>query len=374
MSYLSEKRIPFYSAHIPKDIYRALESQFDTGYISGGKPVEKFEMLFRRKFGYHYAFAVNSCTSALRLSLAVAGVKVGDEVISTPLTMMATNTAILEQGAKPVFADVRYETANIDPEDIKKRITKKTRAIMVVHLAGYPCEMDEIWNIALDLNIPVIEDAAHAIGTKYGEQYVGTLSDFCCFSLYATKHITTGDGGMVTTSKKKYAEKIEKRRWYGIDRAKRFGNPYLGYGDYDVKELGFKYNMNSIAAVMGIQQMKYIDQISKKRMEITKWYREELDGIKDLELFLWEPNKISGNWLFPIHVKHRLRFGKMMYEKGIECSIAYRRNDRYSIFGGFRKDLPNLDRLDKDMIYIPLHCDLTDEQIKYIIKTIKGGW
>jgi len=369
-----KNKIPFYSTHIPKDIYLALKHQFYTGYISGGKSVERFERLFRERFGYYHALAVNSCTSALRLSLAVAGVKTGDEVISTPLTMMATNTVILEQGAKPIFADVSYETANIDPDNIEKRITKKTKAIIVVHLAGYPCDMEEIWDMASYLNIPVIEDAAHALGARYMAHYIGTLSDFCCFSFYATKHITTGDGGMITTARKKYAEEINNRRWYGIDRAKRFSNPYLGYGDYDVTELGFKYNMNDVAGIMGIEQMRYVDWIIKRRMEIAKRYREELDGIKNLELFLWESNKVSGNWLFPIRVNHRLRFGKKMHEKGIECSIAYRRNDRYSIFGGFRRDLPNVDRLDKDMIYIPLHHDLTDEQIRYIIKIIKRGW
>lgn len=371
---MTDKIIPFYSTYIPKDILIYLKEVFDSGYISGGKVVEDFEKNFTQKFGCLGAVSVNSCTSALRLSLAVAGVKSGDEVISTPFTMLATNSVILEQLATPIFADIQYNTGNIDPNDIEHRITEKTKAIMIVDIGGYPCDLKEILKIGHQYNLAIIEDSAHAIGAKYNGKYIGTYSDFTCFSFYATKHITTGDGGMITVKSKNNAKEAKEGRWYGMDKFKRFKQNYLGYGDFDIKKLGFKYNMNAISAMMGDISLKHIDEILIRRMEIAKRYREELITVKDLELFDWEKDRISSNWLFPVHVKRRLKFGKMMYDKGIEVSISYRRNDRYSILGGFRKDLPVMDRFDKDTIYIPIHCSLSDEDVDYIIKAVKGGW
>lgn len=367
-------KIPFYGVHIPKGTSKAIAKTLREGYISGMKYPAIFQEMFRKKFDFKYAQAVNTCTSALRLSCAIADIGVGDEVISTAMTMMATNTVILEQFAKPVFADIQYETGNIDPNDIEHRITKKTKAIMVVHLAGYPCDMDEIWEIGLHYDLPVIEDAAHAIGAKYGNHYIGYLSDACCFSFYATKHITTGDGGMFITARKDWIEEAKKRYWYGIDKTKRFGKTALGYGNYDVLKVGYKYNMNDIAAIIGIEQMKEVDYIIRRHKEIARYYREELRNVKGLTLLESKSDRESGNWLFPLHVKRRLKFCKMMRSKGIEVSIAFKRNDVYSIFGGLRKDLPNLDRYDKDIIYIPIHDGLTWRQVHYIVDTIKGGW
>lgn len=368
------RKISFYGVHIPKGTWKAIKKTLDETFISGMKYPAIFQEEFRKKFGFKYVQAVNNCTAALRLSCAIAGVGPGDEVISTPLTMMASNTVILEQFGKPVFVDVQYETGNIDPWRIRERITPKTKAIMCVHLAGYSCDMEELWEIGEKHNLLVIEDAAHAIGAMYRGKYIGVKSDAACFSFQATKHMTTGDGGMLVTSSKRVIGEARKRYWYGIDEKKRFAPTPIGYGDFDVKVPGYKYNMNDIAAVMGLEQLKEIDEVMSKRMRIARFYREELAEVEGLSLFEWKPDRVSGNWLFPVHVKRRMAFAKMMRSNGIEVSIAYKRNDVYSIFGGRRKGLTQLDRLDEDMIYIPLYDGLSWEEVEYIVETIKKGW
>ncbi len=368
------KRVSFASVYLAPGIGEEVKKTIESGWLSGGKKVVKFENLFKTRFGMKNALAVNTCTSALRLSYAIAGVRPGDEVITTPFTMLATNSAILEQFGKLVFADIKYETGNIDPKDIEDRITDRTKAIACVHIAGYPCDLNHLRKICRKYNLYLVEDAAHALGSIYRAKFIGQDSDFACFSFYATKHFTTGDGGMLTTDNDEIARRADYLRWYGIDKKKRFGDPYLGYGAYEIDELGFKYNMNEIAGAMGCIQMKYVDRIVEKRRKIARRYREELEGVKKLSLFEEEKEKNSSYWLFPVHVEDRRKFGKKMYRAGIECSLAYWRNDQYKICGGLRKDLPNMDAFHKTYMYIPIHCEMSDEDIDYVIKTIKKGW
>lgn len=361
-----EEMIPLYCPYIPKLAAPYVMETIMSSWINTGPKVEKFEEMFRNAFNFRYALAVDSGTSALRLAYAVAGIGYRDEVITTPWTMVATNTALLEQGAVPVFADIKYESGNIDPADIERKITKKTKAIVVVHVAGYPCDMDEIWAIGFEHGIPVIEDCAHAIGAEYGNHYVGYASNAACFSFQAIKQITTGDGGMFVTVRKNWAEKANRLRWFGMDKKTRYNNP--------ITELGFKYNMNDIAATMGIEAMKEIHTIIRLRRNIAKLYRDELDGVKGVELMEWKPDRVSGHWTFPIHVKRRERFFRKMKQYGIGTGVMFRRNDYHPIFGGFRNDLPNTEKSDMDVAVIPLHLGLSPKNIEYIVETIKGGW
>lgn len=367
-------KIPLYCPFLPRSIVSALKETIESGWINEGKKVKQLEKMFMERFGFKHALTVNSCSSALRLSYAIAGVRAGDEVISTPHTMMATNSTIMEMFAKPVFADIQYETGNIDPKDIENRITKKTKAIAIVHVAGYPCDNDEIYKIANKYGLSVIEDCAHVVGGKYHGYYVGTKAKFACFSFHSCKHITTGDGGMLVTNSDNVAKEGRRRKWYGIDRDARFAQSILGYANYDVTEVGYKYNMNDITATIGIEGMKHINEIINRRMEIAKFYRDELARIDDVILMEWKKDRICANWLFPMHVKRRRKFCRLMMDRGIGVSIAFRRNDVYSIFGGLRKDLTNMDRFDKDIICIPIHCGLTNDNLHYIVKQIKRGW
>jgi len=368
---MKRKIVMFYPS-IPKEAPEKVAEVLRSRWVGQGPKVDQFEKEFCKKLQIENAIFVNSCTSALRLALSTIGVGPGDEVISTPNTMIATNTVILEQFAKPVFADIQYETMNIDPDDIEHRITEKTKAIECVHFGGYPCDMDEIHKIAKDHDLPVVEDAAHALTATYKGNPIGSISDFTAFSFQAIKHITTIDGGMLCVKDKENYESVRRRRWFGIPRDKRKNTP-LGKV-YDVFEIGYKYNPNDIAATIGLEQLKILDSVVERRHEITKRYREELDGIKGTTLLENKNDRKSGDWLFTIHVDRRLKFAERMRSKGIEVEMHNFRNDMYTIFGPLRKNLPNMEKAQETAINIPLHNHLTDDDVDYIIKTIKKGW
>ena len=363
--------IPIFYPHVPESVIEKLAEILRSRWVGQGPKVDEFEREFSKKFGSKHVVSLNSGTSALRLALALIGVVSGDEVISTPYTMVATNTAILEQFAKPIFADIQYETANLDPADIERHITEKTKAIICVHWGGYPCDMNKIRKIAAEHDLPVIEDAAHALGAMYRGKPIGTISEFTIFSLQAIKHITTGDGGMLSiTNTDKYKEAI-RRRWFGIDRAARKPS-ILGHDPtYDIKEPGYKYHMNDIAATMGLEQLNYFDSLFKRRAEIAERYRRELKDVTGITLLENKSDRMHANWMFAIHVDRRTEFAEWMHSKGIEVSVHNWRNDKYTVFGGLRKDLPNLENLNNDLICIPLHHKLSDQNANYIIEAIK---
>src|SRR3989344_950440 len=239
----------------------------------------------RSKWNFPFCVAVNNGTAALRASLAVVGVGPGDEVISTPYTFIATNTAILEQGAKPVFADIKYDDLNINPKSIEKKITKKTKAIMVVHYGGNPVDLDEIRKIGRKHKLPIIEDSAHALGSKYKGKYIGQTGELVCFSFQVVKIINSGDGGLITTTKPNYYKNLKKIMWYGIDReAKKtylldpLPNSFKG------DKLGFKYNMNDIVASLASVGVDHYNEAAKTRKLIGERYRKELESCSKIKL------------------------------------------------------------------------------------------
>jgi len=367
-----KKRISIFSPHIPASVVNVVVQALESRWINVGSETTLFENAYAKKFNLEYAVAVNSCTSALRLAYAIAGVGPGDEVITSPFTMIATNTTILEQFAIPVFADVQYETSNVDPYDIEHRITEKTKAIVCVHNLGYPCDLKELREIASEYDLALIEDSAHAIGAIYHNKYIGNDSDYACFSFHAVKHITTGDGGMFVTKNKQIFEEANRRSWFGMDRQKK--DELMGLYPYDIKEVGYKMRMNSLLASMGREQLKYIDKILIERRKKAKIYAEELEGVKGVTLMEYKKDRESSYYLYPMHVERRLKFAKMMQSKGIEVYVQNFRNDQFSVFGKKRKDLPNTDRLDKDFICLPIHQDVSLEDVEYVVKTMKRGW
>jgi len=368
---MGKEIIPMFYPHIPESAIDTLAETLRSRWVGQGAKVDEFEREFSKKFGFKHVVSLNSGTSAIRLALALIGVGPGDEVISTPYTMVATNTSILEQFAKPVFVDVQYETANLDPADIERHITEKTKAIICVHWGGYPCDMYEIRKIAIEHGLPVIEDAAHALGATYRDMPIGTISEFTVYSFQAIKHITTGDGGMLSIiNPDKYKEAM-RRRWFGIDRAARKPS-ILGHDPtYDITEVGYKYHMNDIAATIGLEQLKYFDSLFKRRAEIAKRYREGIGDIPGITLLENKPDRTHANWIFAIHVDRRTDFAEWMHSKGIEVSVHNWRNDKYTVFGGLRNDLSNLEKLNNDLICIPLHHKLSDQDVDYIIEAIK---
>lgn len=361
--------IRLFSTNIPPSVPEKVAELIRGGWLNRGKKAIEFEEAFKQKFGYKYALSVNSCTSALRLAYTLAGGAPGGEVITTPYTMVATNTALLEAGFKPVFADIKYGTANIDPEDIGHRVTERTEGIAIVHYGGYPCDMDEIHKVASEHGLWIVEDAAQALGAKYRGHPVGDKS-FSCFSFQAIKHITTADGGMFVTNWRQVHEEAKERIWFGIDKDKRVASP-LGKFPEDITRLGFKYGMNDVAAVMGLEGLKAFDAAFKRRRRIAGCYRQQLEGVKGLTLMEQERHKKSANWLFPVHVEDRIAFAKAMRAEGIEVAVHNWRNDQYTLFGG-KQDLPNTKRVNEDIIHIPLHAELSDEEVNRVVSTIKN--
>ena len=339
-------------------------------WICQGTKVDAVEKKFSQQFDIPYCTTVYSGTAALHLALRLAGVGKNDEVITTPMTCTATNIPILYSESKAVFADIQAKSMNIDPVDIKRKITPKTKAIMVVHWAGYPCDMAEILAIAKEHNLKVIEDAAHALGARYQDKYIGAVADYTCFSFQAIKQVTTVDGGMLTMKNEDEYRRAKILRWYGIDRE------FKGdiYWKYQIKEIGYKYHMNDVAATILDVQLDKLNEALSRRQQIVSQYLNGLKDVPGLTLLERKSDRESGNWLFTIQVEKRDDFQKKLADNEIESHMVHVRNDICPIFGGKRLDLPVMNRVEDKYISIPLHNHLTDDDIEKIIKTIKSGW
>lgn len=354
----------FMSPHVKKDLIKVLYS----GFITQGPQVDAFEEKLQKFIGNPYVFTVNSGTSALLLSLRLANVGFDDEVVTTPMTCTATNWSILAVGAKIVWADIDPNTGNIDPSSIKKRITKKTKAIVIVDWGGYPCDTDEIRKVAG--NIPIIEDAAHAIGAMYKGKMIGTVSDFTCFSFQAIKHLTCGDGGAIAVRKKSDFTRGKLLRWYGIDRETERRDTRI---EEDIKEWGYKFHMNDINATIGLGNIKHLPTILQKHRENAYYYKKELQNVPHIKLLKEDKNCLSSYWIFTIRVEKRRRFFEYMRKKGIMVSQAHRRNDTHPTVARFKRNLPGVDEFTKDMICIPVGWWVTPKQRAYIVQSIKKG-
>jgi perosamine synthetase len=366
-------KIHFFNSYInPESIKLALECLKST-MISEGVNVEIFENKLCQILNSNYVATVNSGTSAIHLSLVIAGIKENDEVILPPQTFIATGTAILMQKAKPIFADINPLDGNISVKSIEEKITERTKAIIPVHWGGYPCDMKEINNIAKKYNLTVIEDAAHALGSIYQGKCIGAISRFTAFSFQAIKHLTTGDGGAISFSEPEDYIKAKKLRWFGIDR-KKDETSILGERVYDLKELGFKYHMNDLCAAIGIGNLtNYNDRLNKVQI-IAKQYRQELKNTTGLQLLQNKSDRISSNWLFTILVENRDNFIKLMLNKSIPVSVVHLGIDKNTIFGNKNYTLIGQREFDEKQISIPIHSELNEEQIEWIIKTVKSGW
>lgn len=366
----SNKVITMFWPYMSNKVAKKMPEILSSRWIGQGPKVEELERKFKSLFNIPFVVSVNNCTAALHLSLILAGVKDGDEVITTPMTCSATNIPILYQRAKAVFADIQEGTMNIDPNSIREKITNKTKAIMVVHWAGYPCDMAEILEIAKQHNIPVIEDAAHALGAYYRGRAVGSISDYTCFSFQAIKQITSGDGGILTVQNEADYKRAKLLRWYGIDRE------FKGdiYWKYQIKEIGYKYHMNDLAAAILIIQLDDLAKILQRRKKIADTYRKGLSNVAGLEMLESKEDGVSGNWLFTIKVNNRSGFIKKLQENGIESHMVHVRCDIYPIFGGQRLDLPVMNKIEEKYLSIPLHTKLTDADVNKIIKVIRSGW
>lgn len=368
---------PFLGEEEIKEVVDSMRS----GWLSTGPKVAQFENEIKKYLGCRYALAINSCTAAMHLALIAAGVGRDDEVITTPLTFAATANVILHVGATPIFVDVEKTTGNIDASAIERYITKKTKAIMPVHLYGRPCEMDKITKIAKKHKLFVIEDAAHAFGASYKGAKIGTISDFTCFSFYVTKNLITGEGGLVATKKKKWADAIEMYALHGMTKGawKRYSDS--GYSHYLIKVPGFKYNMMDLQAAIGIWQLRKFDAMQKKRGEIWEMYNK---GLRGLPIELPVPIE-SGN----VHAFHlytiQLCLEKLKVSRDFILQSLHKENigagvhfislhlhPFYKKLLNFKKnDFPNAAYFSERTISLPLSAKLTNKDVDDVIRGVR---
>ncbi len=364
------EEIRTWSILIPDLAAKELEKTLKSKWINTGKKEKEFRQKICNRFKVPYATATTSGTTALKIALKSLGIGNGDEVVTTPFTFMATNSAILEVGAKPIFADIQYDTLNIDPLSVSQKITEKTKAIMCVHYAGNPADLDELREIANHHNLPVIEDSAHAMASEYKGNVIGSIGDIACFSFQCVKIVTCGDGGVVTTPNKKIYEKAQKISWYGINRDQKKMN-ILDPLPHEPDCLGLKGNMNDIVATLGCVAIDYLDTALDFRYTLGTMYREELNNLSKIKLINYKADRTPNYQIFPVHVEDRSEFAEFMWNHGIQVSINNRRNDLYKIFGGIQTDLINVSKADEDVVLIPLHNDLSDSDIDRIISKIQ---
>jgi perosamine synthetase len=363
----------FNNTHISKKVIELVNQTLNKTRVSAGKMADEFEKALENKLELVNPVSVNSGTSALHLALAVAGIKQGDEVILPAQTFVATGLVILMQNAKPVFADVDPMDGNLSPLSFKEKITPKTKVVMPVHYGGYPCDMDEINRIAKQNGIAVIEDAAQALGARYKGSTVGSLSDFTAFSFQATKHLTTGDGGVLCCMKNEDKETAKRLRWFGIDRENDKANS-LGEREFNLKQLGYKYHMNDVAAAIGLGNLSDFPERLKRRRSIAEFYINNLRDVKGITLQEIKDDREHAYWLFTIHVEKRQDFIDKMTSRGIPVSVVHTRIDKHEIFGGIRKKLVGQEKFNMTNVCIPMHEALTDEDIEKVVKNIKSGW
>jgi len=368
---MSDKKgtVLFYP-YIPKKSIKILENRLSTRWIGQGPMVDKFEKKFSKIFlNGKECVSTGSGTDALHLAYILAGIKKNDEVLTPVFTCTATNIPLLYIGAKIKFVDVNPTTMNICVEDLKKKISKKTKAIICVHYGGIPCDMSEIKKIAKVYNIKVIEDAAQALGGKYKKQNIGTISDFTIFSFQAIKHITTGDGGMLCIKDKKLIEKAKRIRWFGIDRKKK----QLGIWKNDIKEIGFKYQLTDLGASIGYQSLLDFKKIISHRLKIYNIYLKKLSRNPNVVcIHDFDKKKECAAWLFTILLKKKDYLQKKLREKNIETNQVHFRNDKYSIFKKFaiKQKFKNMDKIENKYLVLPIHTKVSERDANYICELI----
>ena len=378
---MKNRYIKFSEPLIGKEEIKSVEKVLKSGWLTTGLKTKDFENKFSKYKKAKYALALNSCTAALHLSLRLLNLKKNDEVITSALTFSSTINSIVISGAKPVLADVEFNSQNIDPEQIEKKINKKTKAILIVHFAGRPCNMDQIMKIVKKYNLYLIEDCAHAIESKYKGNNVGTFGTFGCFSFYATKNLSIGEGGMLLTNEKKFYEKARILSLHGMDKAawNRYGKN--GYRHYDVSEIGYKYNLMDLLSVIGIEQLKRLENNLKIRKKLWETYHKHFNS-KTFDIpKLWDKKKIQHSYhLFNIYLnKKRDKISRdeaiiRLHKKKIGVGIHYRAIPDHSIyrkmFSWKIDDYPNAKKIGRGTLSLPLSPSLSIKELKRVINSI----
>ncbi len=372
--------IPFHVPQIDEEEIRSVVETLKSGWLTTGMKVKRFEEDFARYLGSSHAIAVNSCTAALHLALEAVGIEEGDEVIVPTMTFTASAEVVLYLKAKPVLVDCLPDTFNIDPDRLQRAITPRTKAIIPVHFGGQPCDMGRILEIARRHNLYVIEDAAHALPAKYRGKTVGTIGDITCFSFYATKTITTGEGGMATTQNPEWAARMRMMSLHGIshDAWKRYAKEGSWY--YEVLRPGFKYNLTDIGAAIGIEQLKKCDAFGASRNRIATAYDKGFSALPEIQTPVCGPDLQHAWHLYVIQLRPdrlkitRDQFIEALKEQGIGTSVhfiplhlhPYYRDK----FGYAPDDFPRATEAYHRIISLPIYPKMTDSNIDHVIDAV----
>ena len=371
-------KVPFFVPNITNKDKTAVMDALNSPLLTDGPKLRQFEKDFSKFTGVKYAIGVSNGTAALHLALKSLDLKKNDEIIIPDLTFVATANAVLLAGATPVLADVDFDDMNISPASIEENISPRTKAILPVHLAGKACKINKIINIAKSHNIPILEDCAHAIGTKYNGKHVGTFGKAGCFSFYPTKNFTTIEGGMVITNSKKMADFIRTARNHGLTKSlsQRFssGKPW----DYDIKETGFNYRLDEIRASLGINQLKRVKKLNQLRKNVCKYY---YDNLRDVDGIIAPNISNKNDNVYHLHIirvnknygKSRDNLFRKLLKLGIRTSLHYKPIHEFTIYKKLakRKSLTNTINLYKEILSLPLHPYLTRKEQDYVIRCIK---
>ena len=383
----------FMSDTAGKEVAKVLES----GYIGQGPKVEEFENNLKRHFNHDYVVTLNSGTSALHLALHLLkkpvthktgfevgyyeqnwpGIEPGDEVLATALTCTASNWPILANGLKIKWVDVDPTTLNMDLDDLARKISPKTKAIILVHWGGYPNDLDKIKQIQeraarmYGFKPAIIEDGAHSLGSSYKGKPIGTHGNITMYSLQAIKHINSIDGGLLLLPYNELYKRSKLARWYGIDRE---GNRKDFRCEADIEEWGFKFHMNDVCATVGMENMKHFDKITLRHKENAAYYDKELKDVNGVTLLQRHKGHDSAFWIYSMLVENRDGFYKHMKDCGIVVSQVHERNDKHTCVQEYRTQLPALDAIIGKVVSIPVGWWVTDEEREYIVNCIKKGW
>lgn len=377
----AQLQVPFHRAAVGEEEAQAVSEVIRSGWLTMGPKTFEFEKEFAKYVGAQHAIAVSTGTAALHLALEAAGVQAGDEVLLPTTTFTATAEAVIYLGARPVLVDIDPLTMNLDPEDTARRITQNTKAIIPVHLGGQPCDMEEIDRLAKACNLRIIEDAAHALPSEYRGKRVGQISEFTCFSFYATKTLTTGEGGMITTDNPIAADRMRLMRLHGIERDawKRYHGD--GSWHYDVLESGFKYNLTDFQSAIGLVQLAKCDAMQKARQAIAERYSAAFSSFDELVTPMVLPDR-STSWhlyVLRLHLDRltvdRNTFIQALQRRGVACSVHfiplhlhpyYRRKYGYQL-GQF----PGAEQEYRACLSLPIYPSMTDEEVRCVIRTVK---
>lgn len=374
-------KVPFCIPEITRQDKDAVSESLNSQWLTGGEKTVEFEKKFAEYVGVKYAVAVGNCTEALHLAMRAIGVKEGDEVIVPTLTFAATANASIFCGASPVFADIDENTMCLSPESVEANITEKTKAVVPVHYAGQSCDMYEILRLAMRYRLRVVEDCAHSLGATYENFQTGSLSDCGCFSMYPTKPITCGEGGMVTTNNKKLADYVRLMRSHCMSKDALERSKSSSW-EYDIVGLGYNYRMTEMQASLGISQLSRVDEMNGKRAKIAEFYTERLDKAGGIIIPKVAECRSTSNHLYVIRIveeefgMNRNELFKSLAESGIECGIHYKPLHLMPFyqreFGTKQGDCLVAEKIYQQILSLPIYPKLEEEQMEHVVENIEA--